>query len=41
VTHGDQVNAMVIAHVDSNARQASRYPALAQTRSAMYAGGAE
>ena len=41
VTHRDQVNAMVIEHVDSNARQGSRYPALAETRSAIYAGGAE
>jgi pimeloyl-ACP methyl ester carboxylesterase len=41
VTHRDQVNAMVIAHLDSNARQASRYSALAETRSVTYAGGAE
>jgi pimeloyl-ACP methyl ester carboxylesterase len=41
VTHRDQVNAMVIAHLDSNVRQVSRHPALAETRSVTYAESAE
>jgi len=33
VTHRDQVNAMIIAQIDSNSRQASRCPAVAETLS--------
>jgi pimeloyl-ACP methyl ester carboxylesterase len=41
VTHREQVNAIVIAHLGSNARQASRYPALAETLSRTNAASAD
>jgi pimeloyl-ACP methyl ester carboxylesterase len=41
MTHREQVNAIVIAHLGSNARQASRYPALTETLSRTNAASAE